>query len=343
MDIHAQTRAVRQAALDLGFDRVGFARAAHMDPDQRLRRWLDHGFAAEMHYMHRTADVRVDPRRLLPGARSVVALMVSYDDGRRTPVASPSLDRAAGAAPSPPFKVSRYVTTRDYHRVIQKLLRKLRRRILEIVPDAKVHPSVDTSPVMERAWAERAGIAWIGKSTMAINPTLGTYTFLASLVTDLEFVYDDPHPDRCGHCTRCLSACPTDAFRAPYTLDARRCIGYWTVEKHEGFNETTPEFHEWVAGCDICQEVCPWNKFSQPPSHEGLRRATHLAALAARDWLEPSPQGVLEAAIQGTALQRTGAERLRNNATRIAAKSRTRPADDRDLGEGLAEGEDRTP
>lgn len=326
MDVHAQTLAVRQAALDLGFDRAGFARVEDIDPEQRLRRWLDRGFAAEMDYMHRTADARIDPRRLLPGAKSVVALMISYDDRRHanvTPSANaPSDPKAAPSAEpalpkSPPFKISRYVTARDYHRVIQKLLRKLRRRVLEIAPNAKVHPSVDTSAVMERAWAMRAGIAWIGKSTMAINPRLGTYTFLASLITDLEFVYDEPHPDRCGQCTRCLSACPTDAFAEPYVLDSRRCIGYWTVEKHAGFDETTPKLHTWVAGCDICQEVCPWNKFSSPPRHEGLRQATRLASLPADDWLEPSREAALTAVIQGTALQRTGAERLRNNAMRI--------------------------
>jgi epoxyqueuosine reductase len=205
--------------------------------------------------------------------------------------------------------VSRYAVSDDYHGVIRKKVRKLRKHILEIDPKAKVHPAVDTSPVLEREWAERAGIAWIGKSTMAIAQDLGTYTFLATLVTTMEFAYDDPHPDRCGSCTACLDACPTDAFAGPYELDATKCITYWNVETRAPFPPDAPPLFGWVAGCDVCQDVCPWNKFAKPRDEARFRPRPALTAL--------DPRARIEEAIQGTALQRTGKEAMERNVRRL--------------------------
>jgi epoxyqueuosine reductase len=282
---------IRQRAMELGFDRIGFARADLADPERRLRAWLDRGFHAGMGYMASTAAEREDPRRLVPGAKTVIALSISYFSRE--------------AVPRAPHKVSRYAMIDDYHGMLKKRVRKLRRTILELVPEAAVKPAVDTSPVLERAWAERAGVGWIGKSTMAIAQDLGTYTFLASLITNVELLYDEPHPDRCGTCTRCLDACPTQAFAGPYQLDANKCITYWTIEHRADFTEQTPRFFDWVAGCDVCQEVCPWNKFAKETDEP---RWMPRPELSDPETFHDASQ--LAKAIEGTPLTRPGAEML---------------------------------
>jgi epoxyqueuosine reductase len=294
-----RTQLVRRAASELGFDKVGFAPAEHADPEDKLLAWLQNGFGEGMSYMHREPNVRQDPRTIVPGARSVIALAFSYYHPEHRP--------------QDPVKIARYAAQPDYHRILKRRLRKLRRRILEMDPEATIHPSVDTSPVLEREWARRAGITWTGKSTMAIAPDLGTYTFLATLITTTDFDYDTPLPDRCGSCTRCLDACPTDAFSEPYVLDARRCIAYWTVEHRAPFPEPAPDLHGWAGGCDICQEVCPWNKFAKPCTDEKFRPIPAL--------IEPDPSlffsddtSELARTLQGTPIQRTGAEWIHRNA-----------------------------
>ncbi len=303
MDVvaRARTEAVREAAHALGFDAVGVARADHVDREGRLAAWVRRGYAADLEYMKTNVEVREDPRRLVEGAKSVVALAMSYYRPEHSPAA--------------PLKVSRYVVGDDYHIVVRKRIRRLRKRLLQLDPEAGVMPTVDTSPVLERAWSERAGIAWIGKSTMAIGTRLGTYTFLATLITTMELVPDTPHPDRCGSCTACLDACPTDAFDGAYRLDANKCITYWNVEHRGPFDAATPDLHGWLAGCDVCQEVCPWNKFARPTSE------ARLAIRPAMSRPDPATFTGDEAAIaevvRGTAVQRTGPAALRRNATRI--------------------------
>jgi epoxyqueuosine reductase len=303
VDPPALTARIKAEARRLGFDKVGVAPAAHADPKRRLRAWLDRGFAGEMSYLDRTAADREDPDRVVPGARSVIALMLSYYSGT---------DDEENRGP----RIARYARGADYHRVLVRKVRKLRRAILALAPNAEVHPAVDTSPVLERAWAERAGIGWVGKSCMAIAPELGTYTFLATLITTLELVPDAPHEDRCGSCTACLDACPTGAFVGPGQLDARRCITYWNVEHQGPFDATTTPLHGWLAGCDVCQEVCPWNKFKKATREPRFLPRPVLLTPRAEAFADPDPAFV-EAAIQGTALQRTGPEAMRRNALRI--------------------------
>jgi epoxyqueuosine reductase len=299
----SRTAHLRRAAQSLGFHKVGFAPAGVIDPEQRLRRWLDRGFAGELDYMARTADERADPRRYVEGARSVVALAISYYRPDYTP--------------SAPLKVSRYAVGRDYHHTIKKKVRKLRKELLAIDPGAKVAPTVDTSPVLERAWAERAGIAWIGKSTMAIGRDVGTYTFLATLITTTELEYDAPHLDHCGSCTACLDACPTQAFDGPYRLDATKCITYWNVEQRAPFPDEAPDLHGWVAGCDVCQEVCPWNKFARPNDDRSFAPRPELAKPDPSTFTELARSETLSVILEKTALERTGAEAIRRNALRI--------------------------
>ena len=293
MELKERTLAVRRRARELGFDQIGFAAADHADPEHRLRTWLARGFGAGMGYLGETAAEREDPRRIVPGAKTVIALAISY--------------YTRDALPDPSLKISRYAMIDDYHGMLKKRVRKLRKLILELVPGALVKPAVDTSPVLERAWAERAGVAWIGKSTMAIAQDLGTYTFLASLITTAEFELDDPHPNRCGTCTRCLDACPTGAFAGPYQLDANKCITYWTIEHRGELTEATPDLHGWVAGCDVCQEVCPWNKFARETTEPRWVPRPELASPDRSKWDDAS---YVAQAIQGTPLTRPGAEML---------------------------------
>jgi epoxyqueuosine reductase len=299
------TEAIRDKALALGFHKVGFAPAADADPERRLRAWLDRGFHGGLDYMARNAAQRADPRLYVEGARSVVALAMSYYD--------------PGYRPNEPLKVSRYAVSDDYHALLKKRARKLRRFMLTLDPNAKVAPTVDTSPVLERAWAERTGIAWIGKSTMAIACDLGTYTFLATLITTMELAYDEPHPDRCGSCTACLDACPTNAFAGPYQLDARRCITYWNIETRDPFPASGPgvDLHGWVAGCDVCQEVCPWNKFAKPHAEPRLRPHESLASPDPTTFRDPGENERLRALLDGTTLARTGAPAIRRNTLAI--------------------------
>lgn len=303
--IAERTAAIRARALELGFHKVGFARADTADPEGRLAAWLARGFGAGLGYVAETAAQRADPRLLFDGVRSVVALAMSYHDPDHVP--------------SAPLKISRYAAGDDYHVVIRRKVRKLRRALLALDPGARVHPTVDTSPVLERAWAERAGVAWIGKSTMAIAQDLGTYTFLASLITTSEFEYDEPHPDRCGSCTACLDACPTQAFVGPRQLDARRCITYWNVETRVPFPDEAPPLHGWVAGCDVCQEVCPWNKFARRRDEPRFAPREALARPDIETFTDVAQDGALGEVLRGTALQRTGNAAIRRNALRVLA------------------------
>lgn len=297
-----RTDALRDRALELGFDRFGVAAAGPIDEAGRLRRWLAAGHHGRLGWMADTADRRLDLELNLPGARSVVALSVSY--------------YRPEARTDGPLKVARYALGDDYHRWLRRRVRRLRKTLLRLDPGCRAYPTVDTSPVLERAWAARAGVAWIGKSTMAIHPSLGTYTFLATIVTDSLLVPTEPIPDRCGSCTACLDACPTDAFPAPYELDARRCISHWTLEVPGELPPDTPDFHGWVAGCDICQEVCPWNKFAQASGEPATAPRPELADPPLALFSNPSREADLAEQLRGTALDRTGAAALIRNARR---------------------------
>lgn len=314
MALREKTEAIREKARALGFQACGFARAEPADPQDRLRQWLERGYGGEMHYLKETMKERQDPAVLLPGARSVIALAISYDhpDG----------------VPKPPLKIARYAQGDDYHRVLRKRVRRLRRFVLTLFPEAKVHPTIDTSPVMEKVWAERAGIAWIGKSTLGVSEQLGTYTFFATLITTAELTYDAPHVDRCGSCTACLDACPTQAFPEPYVLDATRCITYWTLEHRAPFTEQTPPLHGWIAGCDVCQEVCPYNKWKVPTDEPRFRPRPELVAPDLDLFTNPERLSELRDQLAGTALLYSDPTSLQRNARRVHEEHqahRTRP------------------
>jgi epoxyqueuosine reductase len=232
---------LHEAARACGFDLCGVAAAVPGAEDHRLAEWLRRGYHGDMQYMERRQDVR----ELLPGCRSVIALGVNYYVPH---------ERPAGRA-----MVSRYAWGEDYHRVLGRMLDDLLPRLEAAYPDARFRPCCDTAPVMEKAWAERAGIGWIGKNGCLISQEFGSWVFLAVVLTTAELAPDAPHPDRCGTCTRGLKSGPTDAFVGPGVIDARKCIPYLTIEQWKPIPAETP-IAPWAFGCDACQEVCPWNR-----------------------------------------------------------------------------------
>jgi len=308
---------VKALALGLGFDLVGVARAEETRETAFLREWLARGYAGEMEYIARRVEQRVDPRRLLPGARSLVMVGLVYDPGERAPAAA-----GAGA-------VARYAGGEDYHDVLGERLRALGAALEPLAgrPVAQ-RAYVDTGPIQERVFAAYAGLGWIGKNTCLIHPRLGSYLFLGALLCDLALEPDAREPDHCGSCRACLDACPTQALVDPYVLDATRCISYLTIEARGAVPEALREAcGEWVYGCDVCQEVCPWNtreRRSVPEDASGLR-----ARLTPRpEWVRPALAWLLDlreeawrVSTRRTALRRAKYRGLMRNALVAAGNS----------------------
>ena len=308
---------VKALALALGFDLAGLARALPAPTSGFLREWLSRGYAGEMAWLGRRVEARIDPRRVLEQARSVVAVALVYDPGRRMP-----LGPGRGG-------VARYAGGEDYHDVLGERLRALGAG-LEVLAERAVgwRAYVDTGPVLERALAAQAGLGWVGKNTCLIHRELGSYLFLGALLTDLDLAPDTPEPDHCGTCRACLDACPTQAFVEPHVLDATRCLSYTTIESRSAIPEALREAQgALVFGCDICQEVCPFNQRERrrvPEDPLGLR-----ARLAPRpEWVTPSLAWLLSldetawrATTRRTALRRAKHRFLLRNALVAAGNS----------------------
>lgn len=277
-------RDVKALALAVGFDLAGVARAEANAQTRFLRDWVARGFAGEMHYLVRRLEERVDPRLVLPGARSIISVAVRYATGDEP------------AKPDGAPLVARYARGEDYHDVLGDRLRALEAGIEAWVEaPVRMRSYVDTGPVQERVYAARAGLGWIGKNTCLIHPGHGSYVFLGALLCDLELEPDTPEPDHCGSCRACLDACPTDAFADPYVLDATRCIAYTTIEDPAPIPEPLRVQHGTrVFGCDVCQEVCPWNRPGRragAPDPDPLGLRERLAG--ADPWLTPSFEWIL--------------------------------------------------
>ena len=255
-------RAVKSKARDLGLDACGVSVAGPLDAEaQRLAEWLDLGYQADMEWMSRHGAKRTDPTLLVDGARSVISVLQSYYTPH-DPVEDPSVGR-----------ISRYAWGDDYHLKLKERLFLLLEWLQEVVPGTEGRAFVDSAPVMDKAWAARAGLGWIGKHSNLISREHGSWTFIGELVVDAVIEPDLPVPDHCGSCTACIDACPTKAIVEPYVIDANRCISYTTIE-YRGDSipeDVAPDHGNWIFGCDICQEVCPWNKFrtiSGEPGYE---------------------------------------------------------------------------
>jgi epoxyqueuosine reductase len=299
------TADLKRRAIDEGFDLVGVAESSSARSANHLERWIEAGMHGEMEYMARTRKARSDPRLLLPGCNSVVAVAMSY---RCSHPDSTTLGADDGRV-----WVSRYAWGRDYHRILKKKLIRLGHWLAEQRPGAQWRACVDTAPILEREWAARAGLGWIGKNTLLLDRELGSELFLGILLTDQKMRSDRPRPEHCGTCTACLDACPTKAFVEPKVLDARRCVGYLTVEHRSAIpSEFRSSVGAMIAGCDICQEVCPWTRRAPADLHpefapESRRLRPKLGDLEGLD-----EEGYAEWR-KGSALNRIGFEQFRRN------------------------------
>ncbi len=297
-----QTAQIKRKAHELGFDKVGIVPATALTEEGReLREWLANNFHGEMHYLARDPDKRSDPRLLLPSAKSVICVALNYFRPEQQPESG---------------KVTRYAWGDDYHDVLQEKLKALRTWMLEQLPDIETKICVDTAPMMDKAWAVRAGIGWLGKHTNVITREFGSWIFLGEMLVSAELEYDSYiEKDHCGTCTACLDACPTQAIIEPYKLDATRCISYGTIELRS--EELPAVIREnlagWVYGCDICQDVCPWNRFAKLTQEERFSPRPGITELNLEEIGEMS-QEEFSTRFRGSAIKRTKVSGLRRNA-----------------------------
>lgn len=312
---------LREAARELGIDRLAFAEVGGPVQPARFDQYLARGAQAGMEYLARHRDLRLDPSLLFSGTRTLICAAVSYrpaDDGEDAPPQDPA-EQSACRPPDPgriPARVSRYALGRDYHVVLKEKLHLLLRKLTEWVPGAKGRVTVDTAPVLERYWAQRAGLGWIGRNGCLIVPGLGSYVFLGEILTNVVLPTAPQAEARCGTCRRCLEHCPTGALTGPGEVDARRCISYWTVEHRGAFPAETPRLSPWIFGCDRCQEVCPWNRHAPPAGEPAFRPIWPRQPQACAGWLELS-RAQFEMHLAATPMERAGWEGLRRNAERL--------------------------
>lgn len=271
---HEHTSIVKQAASSLGFDFCGIARAQMLNDDaRRLEQWLSSGMQGSMQYMENYFDLRIDPQKLVPGAKSVITLLLNY---------FPSQTQNADAP-----RISKYAYGRDYHQVIKAKLNNFMHMLREKIGEIHGRGFVDSAPVLERTWAQKSGLGWIGKNGNLITKQNGSFFFIATLITDLELQYDDPFAkDYCGSCTRCIEACPTNAILPEKVVDGSKCISYFTIELKDLLipSHMKGKFDNWMFGCDICQDVCPWNRFSKPTSEIELQPIHEILNFSLDDW-----------------------------------------------------------
>lgn len=272
----SHTNLIRDFARRLGFDHCGIARAQRLDDDaRRLENWLGKGMQGSMKYMENHFDMRVDPTRLVPGAKSVITLLINYFPNNKQVNDS--------------YKISKYAYGSDYHEVIRAKLKHFLELIHEQIGEIHGRGFVDSAPVLERSWAQRSGAGWIGKSGNLITKEGGSFFFIATLITDLELEYDNPFvKDYCGTCTKCIDACPTDAILDNRVVDGSKCISYYTIELKDLMipSEMHGKFDNWMFGCDVCQDVCPWNRFSRPTKEDGFTPLPGVLNLTTKDWDE---------------------------------------------------------
>lgn len=294
---------IKSKALDLGFTRIGIAKAEPLDEEtEHLQTWLGRGYHGTMDWMARSIDKRTDPRNIVPGARSVICVALNY----YTP-AQHSTEPGVG-------KISRYAWGDDYHDILMEKLKLLWAWMQEEFPGVDGRYYVDTGPVMDKVWAQRAGIGWIAKHTNVITQDHGSWVFLGELITTLELDYDSPATDHCGSCTLCIEACPTGAIVEPYVVDSNRCISYLTIE-HRGeiVGEVKDHFENWIYGCDICQDVCPWNhKFSTAADEERFNPRPGNVSPNLEEW-KGMAQEEFSSRFKGSPIKRTKREGMTRN------------------------------
>lgn len=303
MDIQQHTAIVKEEAKRLGFDFCGISRAEFLEEEApQLEAWLGRNLHGQMSYMANHFDMRLDPRLLVPGAKSVVSLLFNY-----------YTEKTQNDPEAP--KLSRYALGEDYHFVIKDKLRALLAALqARIGKEIGGRVFVDSAPVMDKAWARRGGLGWIGKHTNLINKEAGSFFFIAELIIDLELQPDGPVKDYCGTCTRCIDACPTDAIVEPYVVDGSKCISYFTIELKDQIlpEEMKGRFQNWAFGCDVCQDVCPWNRFSGAHSEPRFEPSQELLGLTKNEWEEMTEE-VFQRLFRHSPVKRTKFEGLKRN------------------------------
>ena len=291
---------IKNKSIELGFISCGISKSGFLENEiGRFESWLKNNYHGKMSYMERNFDKRMDTTKLVAGSKSVISLLFNYYPSKEINNDS--------------FKISKYAYGKDYHFIIKdklkSLLSSMRNEIGEI--DGRVF--VDSAPIMEKAWAKKSGLGWVGKNTNLISKKTGSFFFIAEIIVDLELEYDGEVTDHCGSCTACLDACPTDALYEPYKIDASKCISYFTIELKDQFpNDLKKDFNDWIFGCDICQDVCPWNKFSIPNKEPLLNPKNEINQYSKKDWLELTDE-VFKVVFKETPLERTKFKGLKRN------------------------------
>lgn len=294
------TQLIKTEAKRLGFLSCGISKAGFLAEEApRLENWLNQNMHGEMQYMENHFDKRLDPTKLVEGARSVISLLLNYYPNE---VQNPDS-----------YKISKYAYGTDYHFVIKDKLKHLLHFIQEEIGEVHGRAFVDSAPVLDKAWAAKSGLGWIGKNSNLLTQQVGSFYFIAELIVDLGLEYDAPVTDHCGTCTACIDACPTQAIVAPYVVDGSKCISYFTIElKNEIPVEFKGKFDDWMFGCDVCQDVCPWNRFSKPHNEPLFNPNPELVSFTKKDW-EEITEDVFKKVFQKSAVKRTKLAGLKRN------------------------------
>lgn len=293
---------IKAKAQELGFDFCGISKAEFLEEEApRLEAWLNKNYHGKMAYMANYFDKRLDPRQLVEGAKSVITLILNYYPEKTLPQTSEDL------------KLSKYAYGKDYHFVMKDKLKDLMETISEEIGEVNGRVFVDSAPVMDKAWAKKSGVGWVGKHTNLINREIGSFFFIGEIISDLELQPDGAIKDYCGTCTRCIDACPTDAIVEPYVVDGSKCISYYTIELKEAIpDEVKGKFENWVFGCDICQDVCPWNSFARQHTTPEFNLNPQLAEFTKKDWEEITEE-LFQEIFRRSAVKRTKLEGLKRN------------------------------
>ncbi len=301
LQLAKNTQLIKTEAKRLGFDYCGISKADFLEEEApRLENWLTNNSHGQMKYMENHFDKRLDPRLLVEGAKSVISVLLNY---------FPEQSQADSTAP----KISKYAYGNDYHFVIKEKLKSLQEFISTAIGEVNGRAFVDSAPVLDRAWAKKSGLGWIGKNANLINKNQGSFFFIAELIVDLELEYDGEIKDYCGSCTRCIDACPTQAIAEPQVVDGSKCISYFTIELKENIpNEVKGKFQNWVFGCDVCQDVCPWNRFSKPHAEPLFAPNAGLLEMSKKEW-EEITEDVFGKVFKNSAVKRTKFSGLKRN------------------------------
>ncbi|WP_026754034.1 tRNA epoxyqueuosine(34) reductase QueG [Sediminibacter sp. Hel_I_10] len=291
---------IKSEAKRLGFLSCGISQAQFLEEEApRLEKWLKNNAHGEMHYMENHFDKRLDPTKLVEGSKSVISLLLNY---------FPQETQNQNT-----FKLSKYAYGTDYHFVIKDKLKSLLNVIQEEIGEVHGRAFVDSAPVLDKAWAAKSGLGWIGKHSNLLTQQVGSFYFIAELIIDLELEYDHAVTDHCGTCTKCIDACPTQAITEPYVVDGSKCISYFTIELKENIpSEFKGQFDDWMFGCDICQDVCPWNRFSKPHSEPLFNPHPEVLSMTKKDW-EEITKDTFNKVFQKSAVKRTKFEGLKRN------------------------------